>query len=192
MTAVCGRLLWCTPPSASGSRLRSIQQSRDKHTKARNSNERKHNKIIISAIAAGLSAYFRVMAIPIVILVLVMIIDYITGMWKAWNRGELSSRVGLKGLFKKVGYIFVVAVSGVLDWLFISGLSQIGIEVNVSFYFGLIVTIWFIINECISILENLAVIGIPLPSFLVKIVHKLKITVENKVDTNEDTNESEE
>ena len=40
-------------------------------------------KIIISAIAAGLSAYFRVMAIPIVILVLVMIIDYITGMWKA-------------------------------------------------------------------------------------------------------------
>ena len=34
-------------------------------------------KIIISAIAAGLSAYFRVMAIPIVILVLVMIIDYI-------------------------------------------------------------------------------------------------------------------
>ena len=52
-------------------------------------------KIIISAIAAGLSAYFRVMAIPIVILVLVMIIDYITGMWKAWNRGELSSRVGL-------------------------------------------------------------------------------------------------
>lgn len=31
-----------------------------------------------------------------------------------------------------------------------------------------------------------------LPSFLVKIVHKLKITVENKVDTNEDTNESEE
>lgn len=142
-------------------------------------------KIIISAIAAGLSAYFRVMAIPIVILVLVMIIDYITGMWKAWNRGELSSRVGLKGLFKKVGYIFVVAVSGVLDWLFISGLSQIGIEVNVSFYFGLIVTIWFIINECISILENLAVIGIPLPSFLVKIVHKLKITVESKVDTNE-------
>lgn len=112
-------------------------------------------KIIISAIAAGLSAYFRVMAIPIVILVLVMIIDYITGMWKAWNRGELSSRVGLKGLFKKVGYIFVVAVSGVLDWLFISGLSQIGIEVNVSFYFGLIVTIWFIINECISILEIL-------------------------------------
>ena len=90
--------------------------------KARNSNERKHNKIIISAIAAGLSAYFRVMAIPIVILVLVMIIDYITGMWKAWSRGELSSRVGLKGLFKKVGYIFVVAVSGVLDWLFISGL----------------------------------------------------------------------
>lgn len=89
-------------------------------------------KIIISAIAAGLSAYFRVMAIPIVILVLVMIIDYITGMWKAWNRGELSSRVGLKGLFKKVGYIFVVAVSGVLDWLFISGLSQIGIEVNVQ------------------------------------------------------------
>ena len=46
-------------------------------------------KIIISAIAAGLSAYFRVMAIPIVILVLVMIIDYITGMWKGNGERQL-------------------------------------------------------------------------------------------------------
>ena len=74
-------------------------------------------KIIISAIAAGLSAYFRVMAIPIVILVLVMIIDYITGMWKAWNEGHgrlCSSRVSLKG-FSKVIPPYLVAVSDVLD-----------------------------------------------------------------------------
>ena len=46
-------------------------------------------KIIISAIAAGLSAYFRVMAIPIVILVLVMIIDYITGMCQGNGERQL-------------------------------------------------------------------------------------------------------
>ncbi len=71
-----------------------------------------------------------------------------------------------------------MCVAGVTDWLISEGLSSVGIDIGFSYYFGVIVTIWLIINECISILENLSVLGVPLPSFLVKIVHRLKITVE--------------
>ena len=46
--------------------------------------------------------------------------------------------------------------------------------------FGLLVTVWLIFNECISILENVAQIGAPLPPFLVKLIGKLKKTTEDK------------
>ena len=46
--------------------------------------------------------------------------------------------------------------------------------------FGLLVTVWLIFNECISILENVAEIGAPMPPFLVKLIGKLKKTTEDK------------
>ena len=103
-----------------------------------------------------------------------MIIDYLSGLAKAWYKSDLSSRIGIVGAVKKLCYILVVCVAGVTDWLISEGLSSVGIDIGFSYYFGVIVTIWLIINECISI----SVLGVPLPSFLVKIVHRLKITVE--------------
>ena len=48
---------------------------------------------------------------PVLVLVVVMLLDYATGMTKAWNAGELSSRVGLRGILKKVGYpLYTIAV----------------------------------------------------------------------------------
>ena len=48
------------------------------------------------------------------------------------------------------------------------------------FFFGLLVTIWLLLNECISILENISEIGVPLPPFLVSLIQKLKKTTEVK------------
>lgn len=140
-------------------------------------------KTIIAAVVGGLSAYFKIMAIPLIILTAVMIIDYTSGMLKAWLNEELSSRIGLKGIFKKVGYLLVVCVAGVVDWLITQGMGQVGIHISIDYCFGLIVTIWFIINECISILENLAILGVPLPKFLTSAVHKLKVAVDSKAET---------
>jgi phage-related holin len=42
------------------------------------------------------------------------------------------------------------------------------------------VTIWLILNECISILENISEIGVPIPAFLVTLIQKLKKTTETK------------
>lgn len=135
-------------------------------------------KGIVAAALGGLSAYFGVIAIPLLILIAVMIIDYLSGLAKAWYKSDLSSRIGIVGAVKKLCYILVVCVACVTDWLISEGLSSVGIDIGFSYYFGVIVTVWLIINECISILENLSVLGVPLPSFLVKIVHRLKITVE--------------
>lgn len=141
-------------------------------------------KALIAAICGGLSAYFGVIGVPLVVLFAAMCIDYLTGMTKAWVTGELSSRVGVLGIVKKVGYLVTVCVAGIIDWLLISGLKQVGISISLSYFMGLMVTIWFIVNECISILENLSTLGVPLPAFLTSIIHRLKVVVDEKGEGN--------
>jgi len=142
-------------------------------------------KGVFTVIVGGLSAYFREIAVPLFILIAVILIDYISGMIKAWINAELSSKVGIKGIVKKVCYLLVVCVAAVVDWLIAAGLNKVGIKIEVNYLIGVIVTIWLIINELISILENLSVIGVPLPSFLSQIINKLKISVENKTGNKE-------
>lgn len=142
-------------------------------------------KIIFATVIGGISAYMRILTIPLIMLIGVMIIDYTSGMLKAWLTSTLSSRIGIKGIVKKVCYLLIVAVAAVVDWLIQSALTQIGIHIDVNMYIGLIVTVWLIINELISILENLAVIGVPLPNLLTKIIKKLKVAVENTAESEE-------
>lgn len=144
---------------------------------------------LIAIAVGGLSAYMRMMFVPLVILFAVMIVDYMSGMLKAWGNDELSSRAGLKGIVKKLCYLMLVIVAGVVDWLLWEGLKQVGITLNFGFCFGLIVTIWLIVNELISILENLEALHVPMPRFLKNIVKHLKSAVETKGDSAEDKKE---
>ncbi|NLK39237.1 MAG: phage holin family protein [Clostridiales bacterium] len=48
-----------------------------------------------------------------------------------------------------------------------------------TFAFGMLVCVWLIINEILSVLENLSAIGVPMPAFLTKITGGLKVTIEN-------------
>lgn len=143
-------------------------------------------KLLISAAVAGLLAYTRVILIPLSLLIVMMTVDYISGISAAYIKGELSSRTGLKGIIKKLGYIGVVIVAAVMDWVIYSGLKGVGVDIEMSYYLGLIVTIWLIINECISVLENLGEIGVPLPPFLMKAINKLKKHLEDKGGTDDD------
>ena len=144
---------------------------------------------LIALAIGGISAYMRLIFIPLVVLAAVMVIDYMSGMLKAWGNDELSSKVGLKGIIKKLCYLMLICVAGVVDWLIFSGLKQVGISLNFGFCFGLIVTIWLIINELISILENLEALHVPMPTFLVNIIKHLKQSVETKGDNAADKKE---
>lgn len=145
--------------------------------------------ILFAGAVGALAAYFNVLLVPLVVLAAVMLIDYITGMAGASYTGQLNSRVGVMGIVKKAGYLALVAVGMVVDYLINSALVNIGINFRIYYCFGMIITIWLIINELISILENLGELNIPLPQFLVKTVKTLKGRVEDKVNNNKDTEE---
>jgi toxin secretion/phage lysis holin len=135
--------------------------------------------ILFAGAVGALAAYFNVLLIPLAVLVAVMLIDYITGMAGASCTGQLNSRVGVMGIVKKAGYLALVAVGMVVDYLITSALVSIGIDLQINYCFGMIITIWLIINELISILENLGEMNIPLPHFLVNMVKTLKSRVED-------------
>lgn len=137
------------------------------------------NAVVAVALGA-LCSYACQLLIPLVILLAVILIDYCTGMVKAWERGELSSRIGIKGVIKKVSYLVVVCVAGVIDWLLHGALSKIGVDISVKFMFAQMVIVWLIINESISILENVAAIGGPNIGFMGKLLAKLKQQTEDK------------
>lgn len=139
-------------------------------------------QILFATVTGAIVAYLNVLLVPFLVLIIVMIIDYVTGMAQAYVSHTLNSRIGVVGIIKKISYITAVTVGIVADYLISSALTQVGIDIKINYCIGMIVTIWFIINELISVLENLAEIGIPLPNFLVSIVKRLKVVVENKTD----------
>lgn len=139
-------------------------------------------KACIAAIGAFLSAKLGILYIVLPILMLVMIIDYSTGMLAGKKEGNINSKTGMWGLIKKLLYGVEVVVGMVVDWTIINVASSLGITIPVATFFGLLICIWLIINELISILENLTRLEVPLPSFLVNVVSNFKVVVESSGD----------
>ena len=151
---------------------------------------------ILAAAGGALCSYGAKLVVPLAVLLLVMVLlvgylfltaevrvaDYVSGMAKAWSTGTLCSKIGLRGILKKLGYLVLVGAAGVVDWLVRYGLAQTGVEVTFQFLVAAMVIVWLIINELLSILENVAAIGGPVPAFLQKLLGRLKNAVEKKAE----------
>lgn len=91
------------------------------------------------------------------LLLIMIFIDIITGVLKAFSEGKLWSHKAITGYIKKIAYLCVVLVANTLDIIF----RLDGILVNSS-------VIFLIIAESTSIIENAAILGVPIPDVLKK------------------------
>lgn len=96
-------------------------------------------------------------------LLIVMVIDYLTGIASAIYNKELSSKIGFKGIIKKFSYLCVVALSVVIDNL----TGQSGLIRTLVIYF-------FVANDGLSIIENMAEMGVKLPQKLIDALEQIK------------------
>lgn len=135
-------------------------------------------KMGIAAAGAAVTAYLGTLAAPLLVLLCVMLIDYVTGLVKAYMASQLSSRIGLRGILKKLCYMAMVAVGAALDYLLTGALARAGIDLHIEMFCGMLVAIWLIVNELISILENLAEIGVPGMPALTSLIGRLKNTLD--------------
>ena len=88
-------------------------------------------------------------------LLVAIVIDYVSGLIKAYNTRTLSSSIGFRGILKKVGILLIVMLSVLVDRITI---DNGGVRTLVIYY--------FVANEGLSIIENLAQAGLPVPKQL--------------------------
>ena len=102
--------------------------------------------------------------VALIVLVCFMAIDYLTGVINAVLSKKLSSQVGFKGLAKKLFVVLMLIVAVMLDRLINGG----------QWIFRTLVAYFYIANEGISILENIARLGVPIPQKVIDILAQIK------------------
>lgn len=140
---------------------------------------------VTAAIAFG-TALFGYTGWAVIIWLIVVVLDFLTGTWAAQHRGDWSSKKAREGLWHKLGEIVAVCVAALSD----IALSIIIKSSGISFPFDYttlitpVVLLWYIFTELGSIIENAALLGAPVPEFLKNRLAAVKETAEGN--TNEE------
>ena len=129
-------------------------------------------QLIISAVGGWLGWFLGGCDGLLYALIAFVVIDYITGVFCAAADHKLSSEVGFKGICKKVLIFILVGVGNIIDVQIIGSGSVVRTAV-IFFYLS---------NEGISLLENSAHLGLPIPQKLKDILEQLHDRAEDKED----------
>ncbi len=119
--------------------------------------------LVFQLLTSAIVSYWAAMPAVTNLLVFLVIVDYGTGIAAAFVNKELSSSRGGRGLMKKVGYFVAIIVAHELS-------KPLGLGGDI----GAAVALFLVINEGISIFENLSKIGVPLPTSLTETLAKLR------------------
>ena len=117
----------------------------------------------IAALGGWLGYFMGGMDGVMIALLVFMVLDYITGILCAIADRKLSSAVGFRGIFKKVLILMLVGVANIVDVHVVGAGSALRGAV-VFFYLS---------NEGLSLLENVAHIGLPVPDKLKDVLVQL-------------------
>ena len=143
---------------------------------------------VVSAAIAYVSGKLGILIPLIGLLVLMMVIDYVSGMLAAKKEAidhpndpnyGWSSAVGFNGIIKKFGIICIIVVSMVLDYIVATLAIKMQLNPPVTTLFSLLVTSWFLLNEMLSIIENSGRMGADVPDWLVKYIAILKDKIDD-------------
>ncbi len=118
----------------------------------------------VALAATALTYAFGGFDATITVLCCFMLFDYTTGVARAVIEKRLSSAVGFKGIARKACILIVVMLAVMLDRI-------IGSD---GWVFRTLCAYFYIANEGISIIENSAAIGIPIPKRLRDVLEQLK------------------
>ena len=129
----------------------------------------------LAAAAGAVISFFTGLPVIMWVLIGMMTLDYVTGIITGLmgvssktEGGKLSSGAAFKGILKKVGVLMVVLLAVLLD-------LAVANSANVTFNAVTGATcLWFIASEGVSVLENAAELGVPIPGILRKALEILK------------------
>ena len=123
-----------------------------------------YSKGVVAIVGTALTWLFGAWDTALMVLVCFMALDYCTGVVRAFINKEVSSDIGLKGIARKTVILIVLIVAVLLDRLLNTG----------TWVFRTIVCYFYIANEGISLLENCAGLGLPVPESIQNALVQLK------------------
>lgn len=119
---------------------------------------------LIAVLATAATYLFGGWDTALMVLVVFMILDFITGIIKGIKKNKIDSELCFLGLKKKGTIIIILIMGTLLDYL-------IG---NNAWVFRTLVCYFYIANEGISIIENISLLGLPVPSKLKAVLLQIK------------------
>lgn len=126
-------------------------------------------------------SWMGILAVPVFLMVGCNVIDYVTGLLAVPYRTEtVSSYKGIRGIIKKVCQWLLVLVGAWIDILVNYAIECAGLKFALPFVVATIVAVWLVVNEIISILENMLDIGIHMPPFLLPLARNIRKQVEER------------
>ena len=135
-------------------------------------------QIAITAIGGWLGYFLGGMDGLLIALLVLMVLDYISGIMCAIADKKLDSRIGFRGICKKVLTLMLVGVANIVD-VHIVGTGSALRSAVICFYLS---------NEGVSLLENAAYLGLPVPEKLKNILEQLHSRGEKEEDNSHDSN----
>jgi len=105
-------------------------------------------------------------------LIAFVVIDYITGVMCAINYHSLSSEVGFRGICRKVLIFLLVGIANIMD-VNVIGTGSVLRTAVIFFYIS---------NEGVSLMENAAHLGLPVPEKIKVVLEQLHDRAEDKED----------
>jgi toxin secretion/phage lysis holin len=108
---------------------------------------------------------YRLLVLPFVL----MIIDFVTGIFNAWATGHLKSYKMREGLNKKFAEISMITISILFTWV-----------LEIPNYISYGITVYVVIMELISICENLDKMGVPIPKFVKRALRNAEYKIQNQ------------
>ena len=131
-------------------------------------------------VLAGFTGWLGNLAIPVYVLLACNVIDYITALFAAPKRQQpVDSLKGLAGLAKKVMMYLLIAIGWLLDEIINYAAAAVRPDFREPFIVAIVVALWLVFNEMLSIIENIADAGGPVPPFLKGIIKSLKKKTED-------------
>ena len=108
-----------------------------------------------------------------------MCLDWISGSWAAKRNGEWSSGLAREGIYHKLGMLIAVAAAVLADLVIYIAMDELPVSLSWPVLVFPLVTMWYIVTELGSILENVVKMGATVPQWL---VNGLAVT-KRKLDT---------
>lgn len=138
-------------------------------------------KTTIAAAVSAFFSFFGLLAIPLLLLAPCQLIDWFTGIAASKVQSiEIESKISFAGIVKKVCMYLLIFVGWVLDILIAYAITNMHIDIVLPNIVACTVAVWLVLNELISITENISVLGINVP-FLSPIMRLIKSKVEDTV-----------